>query len=66
MECPALSLPRLARPGKLLADPLYEPPLVIDGHVIRLTPREPAVVHQEEGGFEDQGLLILRLKAKET
>ena len=47
-------------------EPVNEPALVRDGQVHRLAPQEPAVVHQQERGLEDQLFLIFRPQAKET
>ena len=51
---------------EFLHHPFNEPTFVGDWKVVRLPPQEPSVVHQQEGGFQDEHFLILRLKAKES
>jgi hypothetical protein len=51
---------------QLLDQAIDEPSFVSYGQVVGLTVQKAAVVHQQEGRFEDQQLLIFRNQAKET
>ncbi len=66
MQRSRLVLVRFRAFVQLFDDPINEPPLVCYGKIDDVTPQEPAVIHQYEGGLEDELLSISGPQAKET
>lgn len=65
MQGARLVLTALASLVELLDYPVNEPSLVRHRKVDGLVPQEPAIVHQQERGLEDQLFLVCRRQAEE-